>query len=63
MWLQPSFVLVFEGDSEWKSAVSFNPADDAHVVLVDQQGNILWKTDGPVNQEHMRELQDALGAD
>ena len=61
--LQPSFVLVFEDDSAWKAAVAFAAADDAYVLLVDRQGNILWKTHGPVNQERMRALRAAMGAD
>jgi hypothetical protein len=58
--LQASFVLVFENDSEWKTAVSFDAEDDAYVLLVNQQGDILWRTHGPVSREQMSELQQAM---
>jgi hypothetical protein len=47
---------------KWKAAVSFDSAHDAYVVRVDQQGKILWRARGPVNEERMRAVQEAMSA-
>ena len=44
--LKPHFVMLFEGEAEWKRAVDFDPQaeDAAYVLITDRDGRILWST-------------------
>src|SRR4051812_43001707 len=48
-----SFVLLFEGQDALKKAVGFGADKDAYVVLLDANGNILWKEHGAVDDGKM----------
>jgi hypothetical protein len=37
-----SFVLLFQGEAEWKALVHFADADDAYLVVLDVNGSVRW---------------------
>jgi predicted transcriptional regulator len=58
---QDSFVLLFEAQDALKKVVGFNAQDDAYVVLLDANGNIVWRENSTVNEKKLAALQRELG--
>lgn len=56
--IHPYFLPIFENEPEWKHAVSFAQPDDAYLLIVGQQGEVVWKTHGPFTEQRFQELKD-----
>jgi len=57
---QDSFILLFEGEDALKKAVGFQVSDDAYVLLLDANGNIVWREHGAVDEKKVDVLQKQL---
>ena len=57
---QGNFILLFEGEDALKKAVGFQVSDDAYVLLLDANGNIVWREHGAVDDEKVDVLQKQL---
>lgn len=58
--VQAYFLPVFEHEEEWKIAAGFRAPDDAYILVVNRQGEILWKTHGAVSDQALKDLNDHL---
>ena len=48
---QDTFVLIYEGEDQWKSFTSFSASDDGYVVLVDSGGTARTRVHGKTSDE------------
>lgn len=53
---QDNFVLLFEGEDALKKSAGFQTSDDAYVLLLDANGNVIWREHGPVDEKKLSEL-------
>jgi hypothetical protein len=44
---QAHFLPVLDHEAEWKQAAGFSKADDAYVLVVDGNGAVRWRMEGP----------------
>jgi hypothetical protein len=51
---------VFDHEADWKAASGFTRDEDAYVLLVDGTGKVIWRTEGPVDDQHFAELKRRL---
>ena len=54
------FLLVFKNEADLKTAVSFDRADDAYLLLLAPDGSVKWRTHGLVTDEALAELRKQL---
>jgi predicted transcriptional regulator len=57
---QDTFVLLFEGEDALKKTVGFQASDDAYVLLLDANGNVIWRQHGAVDEKKMAALQGEI---
>lgn len=43
---RPRFVVLLEDETAWQTLVGYKNADDAYIVVVDDQGVVRWQTHG-----------------
>jgi predicted transcriptional regulator len=55
-----SFVLLFEGQDALKKAVAFGAENDAYVILLDANGNVVWQEHGAVDDSKVTALAKGL---
>jgi hypothetical protein len=54
--VQPQFVPILDHEMEWKQAAKFAKPDDVYILLIDPQGAIRWRADGPVTDARITEM-------
>jgi hypothetical protein len=54
---RPTMLPVFDHEADWKKAVGFARDEDAYVLLVDEHGEIKWRSQGPVTDAAYAELK------
>ncbi len=47
---KPHFVPLNDHEPEWRSLVHFQAPDDAYLLLVDDHGEVRWRTQGPFTE-------------
>jgi predicted transcriptional regulator len=57
---QDSFVLLFEGEDALKKSVGFQAENDAYVLLLDANGNVVWREHGAVDEGKVSKLRKQL---
>ena len=62
--LQPNFLTLFNQEDEWKRAAQYDSRspDAAYVLLVDNRGNVLWRTHDGFSEAAFRQLAAASAA-
>ena len=56
---QDRFVLLFEGEADWKKFVSYAIADEAYLLLLDANGEVKWRGHGVWSEEGYAPLREA----
>ena len=56
--LHDHYLLVLEQSETWEKTVSYDGSDDAFVLLVDAEHNVVWSAQGPCSPEKLA----AIGA-
>lgn len=56
---QDRFVLLFQGEADWKKFVSFATADEAYLLLLDANGAVKWRGHGVLSEERYAPLREA----
>jgi hypothetical protein len=59
---RPTFLPLLDHEAEWKKTVGFTKEDDAYVLLVDAQGGVRWRTQGPIADAAYAELKRQIAA-
>ena len=59
---QPHFLPVFSDEAAWQKIVRYSNADDAYVLVVDEQGNIHWQTSGKATDAGFAALKQQVEA-
>jgi hypothetical protein len=54
------FVPLMEGEPAWRGVARYDKPDDAYVMLVDDQGLVLWQTEGEATDAAWGELKKRL---
>jgi predicted transcriptional regulator len=57
---QDNFILLFEGEDALKKSVGFQASDDAYVLLLDADGNVVWREHGAVDDKKVDVLRKQL---
>ena len=57
---QSHFVLLFEGQDSLKKFVNYQESDDAYVLLLDTNGNVMAQQHGAVNDQKLGALTKEL---
>jgi predicted transcriptional regulator len=60
--LQSHFLVVVKGEAELKKAVAFSATDDPYLLVLDQTGEIRWRSHGTVSDESVKALTDQVAA-
>ena len=60
--LKPHFLMLYDGEFDWKRAVDFDARaqDDAYVVIVDADGRVLWSSHEPYSDAVFDDLKREL---
>jgi hypothetical protein len=65
---QAHFVVILENEAAWKTVAHYGRPDDPYVLVVDNQGSVVWQTQGAVTdaayaalKEHVEALQAQSG--
>ena len=60
--LKPHFLMLYDGELDWKRAVGFDAhaQDDAYVVVVDADGRVLWSSHAPYSDGAFDDLKREL---
>lgn len=53
---QDHFLVVVKGEADLKKVADFTAGDDPYLLLLDDHGDIRWRTHGTANDERLREL-------
>ena len=56
---QDRFVLLFQGEADWKKFVGFATADEAYLVLLNANGEVKWRGHGVLSEEGYAPLREA----
>jgi len=56
---QDHFVLLFQGEADWKKFLSFATADEAYLLLLDLNGDVKWRGHGVFSEEGYAPLREA----
>lgn len=59
---QPHFLPVFSDEAVWQKIVRYSNADDAYVLVVDEQGNVRWQTSGNATDAGFAALKQQVEA-
>jgi hypothetical protein len=59
---QPHFLPVFSDEAAWQKIVRYSNANDAYVVVVDEQGNVWWQTSGNATDAGFAALKQQVEA-
>jgi hypothetical protein len=54
------FVPLLEGEPAWRAVAHYDKPDDAYVMLVDDQGLVLWQTEGEATDAAWSALKKRL---
>jgi hypothetical protein len=54
------YIPLVEGEPAWRAAAHYDEPDDAYVMLVDDEGLILWQTEGEATDAAWGELKRRL---
>jgi hypothetical protein len=54
------FLPVYDHEPEWRALAGYAKADDAYVVLIDGNGKVRWKTEGPLSDAADAELRQKV---
>jgi hypothetical protein len=57
---QRRFVPVLDNEQAWRAIAHYSKPDDPYVILVDEQGTVLWETEGAATDAAYAELQRKL---
>jgi hypothetical protein len=57
---QDHFLIVVRGEAELKKAAVFAESDDAYVLLLDDTGDVRWRTHGAVSDAALRALHEQV---
>ncbi|HEY4382636.1 MAG TPA: hypothetical protein VGN01_19995 [Acidobacteriaceae bacterium] len=57
---KPHFVPLTEGEPAWRAVAHYDKPDDAYVLLVDDEGLVLWQTEGEATDAAWGELKKRL---
>ena len=57
---QGHFLVVVKGEAELKKAAGYSEADEAYLLLLDESGEIRWRTHGTANDGELKELADKV---
>lgn len=57
---QAHFMPIFSDEVAWKNVARFGNPDDAYVVVVDEDGKVLWQTSGHVNDASFATLRQQV---
>ena len=57
---KPHFVPLLAGEPAWRAVAHYDKPDDAYVMLVDDEGLILWQTEGEATDAAWGELKRRL---
>ena len=52
--------MLFEGEDALKKAAGFQASDEAYVLLLDANGNVVWREHGAVDDKKVAALQGEL---
>ena len=52
---------VLDHEAEWKHVAGFAHDEDAYVLVVDEAGTVLWKTEGSLTDSRLAEVKQHLG--
>ena len=60
--LKPHFLMLYEGQQDWKRAVNFDPRDSdaAYVMIVNADGRVLWQTHTAFGDDSFDQLKREL---
>lgn len=58
--LRDRFLIVSEQGDFWRRLVRFQKPDDAYLVVTGAGGKLVWRTEGKLTEERLRELLQAL---
>jgi hypothetical protein len=56
---QDRFVILFQGEADWKRFVSYSGPDEAYLLLIDAKGEIRWRGHGLFRAADYAALADA----
>jgi hypothetical protein len=54
------YIPLMEGEPAWRAAAHYDKADDAYVLLVDDEGLVLWQIEGEATDQAWGELKKKL---
>jgi hypothetical protein len=54
---QGRFLPVLDHEGDWKAAAGFGRADVAYILVVDGNGKVCWKTEGPASDVSYTEVK------
>jgi predicted transcriptional regulator len=54
------FILLFEGQDALKKVANYQAADEAYVLLLDANGNVVWREHGAVDEKKVAGLRQQL---
>jgi len=57
---QSHFLVVVKGEAELKKAAAFSQADEPYVLVLDEKGEIRWRTHGSVTDSALKELVEKI---
>jgi ATP10 protein len=57
---KPHFVPLLAGEPAWRAAAHYDKPDDAYVLLVDDEGLVLWQIQGEASDPAWSELKKRL---
>jgi hypothetical protein len=57
---KPHFVPLQAGEPAWRAVAHYDKPDDAYVMLVDDEGLVLWQTEGEATDAAWAELKKRL---
>ena len=57
---KPHFVPLMEGEPAWRAAAHYDKPDDAYVLLVDDEGLVLWQIQGEASDPAWTALKKRL---
>lgn len=59
---RPRFVVLLENEAAWQTMVAYKNANDAYIVVVDDQGVVRWQTHGEPTDAEYGAMKQQVGA-
>ena len=60
--VQARFVPITNQETSWRTLVHYGPADEAYLLVIDGEGNVVWQTQGQPTEAAYAALKQHVGA-